>query len=67
MEMSDKYIIWLDSAIPLSGEKKKIPPNRVNTEMEGFFPLYNIFENKKKTRISYAEYEVERMEIEKES
>lgn len=62
MEMSDKYIIWLDSAIPLSGEKT---PNRVNTEMEGFFPLYNIFE--KKTRISYAEYEVERMEIEKES
>lgn len=43
MEMSDKYIIWLDSAIPLSGEK---PPNRVNTKMEGFFPLYNIFEKK---------------------
>lgn len=64
MEMSDKYIIWLDSAIPLSGEK---PPNRVNTEMEGFFPLYNIFFGLKKTRISYAEYEVERMEIEKES
>lgn len=45
MEMSDKYIIWLDSAIPLSGEK---PPNRVNTEIEGFFPLYNIFENRSK-------------------
>lgn len=26
---------------------EKKPPNRVNTEMEGFFPLYNIFEKKK--------------------
>lgn len=50
MEMSDEYIIWLDSAIPLSGEK---PPNRVNTEMEGFFPLYNIFEKKNERKNTY--------------
>lgn len=33
MEMSAKYIIWLDSAIPLSGEQ---PLYRMNAEKGGF-------------------------------